>query len=180
MRRLVFAGLRQSCEHRTHERLRQERGRETEREFGWPHIGPALPLVLVVTQGSWLGRCVLPHPFDVTCTLVRAFKFASSQSSTHFPSSAVCFAALLAQRRLNLYPPPPTPPDVQFQVRTPRGDVSGILDIAKCLYDAVSRLQRTAKRKSFDSGDANEAEMSMLAELGKGKGKKSKAAMQAR
>ncbi|CAN0160389.1 unnamed protein product, partial [Ectocarpus sp. 6 AP-2014] len=65
-------------------------------------------------------------------------------------------------------------------VRTSRGDVTGILDIAKCLYDAVSRLQRTAKRKSVDSGEADEAEMSMLAELGKGKGKKSKAAMQAR
>lgn len=64
------------------------------------------------------------------------------------------------------------------QVRSSRGDVTGVLDIAKCLYDAVSRLQRTAKRRSVDSGDANEAEMSMLAELGKGKGKKSKAAMQ--
>ncbi|CAM9486599.1 unnamed protein product, partial [Hapterophycus canaliculatus] len=46
-----------------------------------------------------------------------------------------------------------------------RGEVTGVLDIAKCLYDAVSRLQRTAKRKSVDSGDANAAEMSMLAEL---------------
>lgn len=60
-------------------------------------------------------------------------------------------------------------------MRSPRGDVSGVLDIAKCLYDAVSRLQRTAK---VDGGNANGAEMSMLAELGKGKGKKSKAAMQ--
>lgn len=65
-------------------------------------------------------------------------------------------------------------------MRSPRGDVTGVLDIAKCLYDAVSRLQRTAKRKSVDGGNANEAEMSMLAELGKGKGKKSKAAMQVR
>lgn len=56
--------------------------------------------------------------------------------------------------------------------------MTGVLDIAKCLYDAVSRLQRTAKRKSVDGGNANEAELSMLAELGKGKGKKSKAAMQ--
>lgn len=63
-------------------------------------------------------------------------------------------------------------------MRNPRGDVTGVLDIAKCLYDAVSRLQRTAKRKSFDGGHGNDAEMSMLAELGKGKGKMSKAAMQ--
>lgn len=44
----------------------------------------------------------------------------------------------------------------------------------------MSRLQRTARRKSIDGGNANDAEMSMLVELGKGKGKKSKAAMQAR
>lgn len=71
-------------------------------------------------------------------------------------------------------------PDDRHQVRSAVGEVTGVLDIAKCLYDAVSRLQRTARKKSIDSGNANEAEMSMLAELGKGKGKKSKAAMQAR
>ncbi|CAN0556493.1 unnamed protein product, partial [Laminaria digitata] len=29
------------------------------------------------------------------------------------------------------------------------GDVTGVLDIAKCLYDAVTRLQRVAGRKSM-------------------------------
>lgn len=67
------------------------------------------------------------------------------------------------------------------QVRSARGEVTGVLDIAKCLYDAVTRLQRVAERKSVggDDGD-DDLKMSMLKELGKGKGKKSKAAMQAR
>lgn len=67
-------------------------------------------------------------------------------------------------------------------MRGARGAVTGVLDIAKCLYDAVTRLQRVAGRKSIGGSDdgSDELKMSMLKELGKGKGKKSKAAMQAR
>lgn len=66
-------------------------------------------------------------------------------------------------------------------MKGPRGDVTGVLDIAKCLYDAVSRLQRAADKSSSRGGAAGgDLKMSMLAEMGKGKGKKSKAAMQAR
>lgn len=67
-------------------------------------------------------------------------------------------------------------------MRGARGEVTGVLDIAKCLYDAVTRLQRVAERKSIGGDDdgGDELKMSMLKELGKGKGKKSKAAMQAR
>lgn len=69
------------------------------------------------------------------------------------------------------------------QVRSRKGDVTGVLDIAKCLYDAVSRLQRAAERDGGDNGGGRSKgdalKMSVLAELGKGKGRKGKAAMQA-
>ena len=68
-------------------------------------------------------------------------------------------------------------------MRGPRGDVTAVLDIAKCLYDAVSRLQRAAEKEEKEAsagGGADDVNLSMLAELGKGKGKKSKAAMQVR
>lgn len=67
-------------------------------------------------------------------------------------------------------------------MRGAKGEVTGVLDIAKCLYDAVTRLQRVAERKSMGGDDdgGDELKMSMLKELGKGKGKKSKVAMQAR
>lgn len=69
-------------------------------------------------------------------------------------------------------------------MRGPKGDVTGVLDIAKCLYDAVSRLQRVAERGGGgDGGGGSKGDalkMSVLAELGKGKGRKGKAAMQAR
>lgn len=69
------------------------------------------------------------------------------------------------------------------QVRSRKGDVTGVLDIAKCLYDAVSRLQRAAERDGGENsggrGKGDVLKMSVLAELGKGKGRKGKAAMQA-
>lgn len=67
-------------------------------------------------------------------------------------------------------------------MRGARGEVTGVLDIAKCLYDAVTRLQRVAERKSIGGDDerGDDLKMSMLKELGKGKGEKSKAAMQVR
>ena len=68
-------------------------------------------------------------------------------------------------------------------MRSPRGDITAVLDIAKCLYDAVSRLQRAAEKEEKEAsagGGADGVDLSMLAELGKGKGKKSKAAMQVR
>lgn len=72
------------------------------------------------------------------------------------------------------------PPTVmQPQVRSPRGDVTGVLDIAKCLYDAVSRLQRVAERR-YSGGGGEELKISMMAELGKRKGRMSKSAMQVR
>lgn len=55
-------------------------------------------------------------------------------------------------------------------MRSPKGNVVGVLDIAKCLYDAVTRLQRAAEKKT--SGGEKPAH------FGKGKGKQSKAAMQ--
>lgn len=67
------------------------------------------------------------------------------------------------------------------QVRSSRGEITGVLDIAKCLYDAVSRLQKAAEKKasSTDDGDnGSGVNISMLKEMGKGKGKKSKAFMQ--
>lgn len=65
------------------------------------------------------------------------------------------------------------------QVRSPRGDVTGVLDIAKCLYDAVSRLERAAERgASVGKNDPGALlQQSVLAELGKAKGKTGKAAM---
>lgn len=33
------------------------------------------------------------------------------------------------------------------------GKVGGILDIAKCIYDAVSRLEKAAKKKTEEGGE---------------------------
>lgn len=65
-------------------------------------------------------------------------------------------------------------------MRGPHGDVTAVLDIAKCLYDAVSRLQRAAAKESVDEEDAHAdgLRISMMMELKKGRGKPSKAAIQ--
>lgn len=63
--------------------------------------------------------------------------------------------------------------------------MTGVLDIAKCLYDAVSRLERAAERDGGSGGmygtEAAEGTLqrSFLAELGRGKsrGKTGKAAV---
>lgn len=65
-----------------------------------------------------------------------------------------------------------------MKVRGPHGGVTAVLDIAKCLYDAVSRLQRAAAKESVDEEDADGLRMSMMMELKKGRGKPSKAAIQ--
>lgn len=38
------------------------------------------------------------------------------------------------------------------------GKVTGLLDIAKCLYDAVNRLEKAAKKKEAEEGDAGRGE----------------------
>lgn len=73
--------------------------------------------------------------------------------------------------------------DMRCQVKNPSGDVVGVLDIAKCLYDAVSRLEKASNvDKSSEVAGSSEGglQQSVLAELGKSKGKKGKAAMAVR
>lgn len=41
------------------------------------------------------------------------------------------------------------------QVMDAQGKIGGLLDIAKCLYDAVSRLEHAAKKKALEEGDGD-------------------------
>ncbi|CAM9930785.1 unnamed protein product [Heterosigma akashiwo] len=50
-----------------------------------------------------------------------------------------------------------------------KGDLSGIIDIAKCLYDAIRNHATTCKRPAGDRGPASESERAPTGEAGRGR-----------
>lgn len=62
---------------------------------------------------------------------------------------------------------------------SPTGEVTGVLDIAKCLYDAVSRLERASEKGDGGGPDgaSSSLQKSVLAQISQAKGNRGQAAM---
>ncbi|CAN0164528.1 unnamed protein product, partial [Chrysoparadoxa australica] len=129
--------------------------------------------LLVSAEGSLAGivtdndmtRRVVAKGIDPEATVDAVM--TSNPKCVHMDDSAMEALGVMVERHFRHLP-----------VTGKDGTVTGLLDIAKCLYDAISRMERVAK-KSTDDGDGSAAQMAAMAQAMATGGRRGMSAAQA-